>query len=119
MKKNVDYWWQGVIVKRMKIEMYIGIEFDQAGKRIDKDFAALAIVVAKEKLIQLYGGVSLSYVNGSYQHNNGTIATEKAVKLEIACVESDSWQDVAQELKEKLNQESVLVNVIPCESIFI
>jgi uncharacterized membrane protein len=78
---------------------------------------------AKQRVVEyfteLYGGATTSIVNGAYKMENGNIAYDESIKIEVAYgnragkreqIEDDLvWQ--AQRQAERLQQESILINI--------
>lgn len=61
-------------------------------------------------------GATLTEAKGFYTHNNGDIVIEKSIKIELLFIEYETVKAIAEELRVKLNQESVIIESLELNS---
>lgn len=101
--------------------MYIGLEKDRAGFPIKKNVRDFAVHMLKDKLITDFGGYSVTEAMGGFRHENGLIAEEKCLRVEVVA-RDDQMEEIKQNATMFCNlfrQESILVNCSTVESDFI
>lgn len=58
-----------------------------------------------------YEGATISEATGFYTHDNGTIVIEKSLRVEVLYANDKKTDDLIQQLKIVLNQESIALQV--------
>jgi uncharacterized membrane-anchored protein YitT (DUF2179 family) len=61
-------------------------------------------------------GATLTEARGFYTHNNGDIVIENSIKIELLFIDYSTVKNIAEELRIKLNQESVVIESIELNS---
>lgn len=56
-------------------------------------------------------GFTILEANGYYTHENGEVVVEKSLRVEIVGTDSTTIKKIIDEIKLKLNQESVMLEV--------
>lgn len=101
--------------------MFIGVGLTKDGKPIDPIERTYAIDEAKHICAREFGGYSLGLVSGGYLHDDGTLAQEDAIRIEVTADSASSThiRECARQFKELFHQESVLLNQSTVTSDFI
>ena len=89
---------------------FIGLNFDRYGNPIPTRVARIAILSIKRAAVHLFGGYSLSVVDGGYVNAAGKVVEEKTLRVEIATHDNALVVHFAATCARLLNQESVLVS---------
>jgi hypothetical protein len=76
----------------------------------------IAIVEAYKILYNIlravgYEGATISEATGFYTHENGAIVVEKSLRVEVLFADDKKTDDLIQQLKVVLNQESIALQV--------
>lgn len=92
----------------IKYNIYIGLN-DKDSKKQE-----ISIERAREEVIKILNnnninGLTMYKVDGVFKHENGEVVHEKSLKVELLEVEEDEVIKSINELKEALNQESILL----------
>ena len=102
----------------IKYNIYIGLN--------DKDSKRQEITTrrAREEVIKILNnnninGLTMYVVDGVFKHENGEVVHEKSLKVELLEVREDEIIKSINELKEALNQESILLEKEEKEIDFI
>lgn len=102
----------------IKYNIYIGLN--------DKDSKKQEINTerAREEVIKILNnnninGLTMYKVDGVFKHENGEVVHEKSLKVELLEVREDEIIKSINELKEALNQESILLEKEEKEINFI
>lgn len=102
----------------IKYNIYIGLN--------DKDSKKQEVSTrrAKEEVIKILNannitGLTLYEVTGVFKHEDGTLTFEKSLKVELLEVEEEEVLKSIKELKNALNQESILLEKEKKEVNFI
>lgn len=98
---------------------------NKESKRVLESIRRKYLDQTKKQFSALFGGYSeISHINGGYNGNNGLI--EESVTIIESHTEKDqkdfieSITQLATELKDKLNQESIMIQIIETEkALFI
>lgn len=61
-------------------------------------------------------GATLTEAKGFYTHNNGEIVIEKSIKIELLFIKYATVKAIAEELRIKLNQESIVIESLELNS---
>lgn len=104
-----------------QITLYVGTEFDKRHEVIASGTRKANLLVVKSRLAQEFGGYSIDEVSGGYRHDDGSLAEEKAARIEVTIPEDklSAFREIARWIRDLFNQESVLVNTQVVESAFI
>lgn len=65
-----------------------------------------------------YEGATISEATGFYTHENGAIVIEKSLRVEVLFANDKKTDDLIQQLKIVLNQESIALQVENITSFF-
>lgn len=92
------------VLNMNKHEIFIGLN--------DKDTKTQVISTEDTmlKVHALVGDCSMSLIQGYFTHADGSMIVEKTIKCEVFGMEDDKIHAIVEQLKVKLNQESILVN---------
>jgi hypothetical protein len=76
----------------------------------------IAIVEAYKILYNIlravgYEGATISEATGFYTHENGAIVVEKSLRVEVLFADDKKTDDLIQQLKVVLNQESIALQI--------
>lgn len=87
----------------------------------DKDTKKQVITnpMAKQIIMGICGDCTISDAEGRYTHEDGTEVTEKSIRVELLFKADNQVVSYARKLKEKLNQESIVMTKDYIESILI
>lgn len=109
-----------------KIEFSFGVGLDSSGRRIEFDHRAHALRTIRETACQLFGGCTLVETQGDWRSPEGRLFTERAAMLIVyvnqpelvrvhvlAKLPFGAALEMAQEIKDSLNQQAVAVTVTP------
>lgn len=93
--------------------LYVGLK--------DKDTKKQEVSTTKAKniIINVCGDCTLSDSLGAYTHEDGTTVREKTIRVELLFKSSNEVKRMAQDIKEKLNQESIGYEVVNTNSILL
>lgn len=102
----------------IKYNIYIGLN-DKDSKKQE-----ISIERAREEVIKILNnnninGLTMYVVDGVFKHENGEVVHEKSLKVELLEVREDEIIKSINELKEALNQESILLEKEEKEIDFI
>ena len=78
-----------------------------------------AYKVATNIFVEYTGGATISEARGIYTHDDGTIVTEITLRCEIFGANTEQIKSAVEQIKIALNQESVAVEEIETNSIFM
>lgn len=87
-----------------KHELFIGLNDKDTKKQV------ISTEDAMLQVHQLIGDCSMSLIQGYFTHADGSMVVEKTIKCEVFGMTDTDIHAVVSELKQNLNQESVLVN---------
>lgn len=101
--------------------MYIGLQEDKDHNRISQASRDLAIEVLKGELADKFGGYSTGEVYGGYRSNNGELAEELSLRVEVTARDEQvpMIRECAAMFRDLFRQESVLLNCTTIDSNFI
>lgn len=95
-----------------KATFYIGIERDGEGRQIDPARRALALDTLRRAAADVFGGYSLSHIEGGWINDKGALVAEGALRLEVytdkAQVECRAFGERARAM---FDQSAVLMDV--------
>ena len=78
-----------------------------------------AFKIASNIFAARVGGATISEAVGVYTHQDGDIVTEKTLRCEICSDDLEAVHRAALELKNALNQESIMIETVRTDSRFI
>jgi hypothetical protein len=92
--------------------MFVGVGLTKHGTMIDPTDRTYRIDHVKHVCADEFGGYSLGLVSGGYLHDDGTLAQEDAIRIEVTADAQSNVRvrECAQMFKELFEQESVLLN---------
>lgn len=61
-------------------------------------------------------GATLTEAKGFYTHHNGEVVVENSIKIELLFIEKSTVQKIAEDLRQKLNQESIVIEALNLDS---
>ena len=100
-----------------KIIIYAGLN-DKVTKK--QEISTLdAYKVATNIFAARVGGATISEAVGVYTHQDGEIVTEKTLRCEICSDDLEAVPRAALELKNALNQESIMIETVRTDSHYI
>lgn len=73
-------------------------------------------IIFKTLLSNGVEGATLTEVKGFYTHNNGEIVIENSIKIELLFIDYSTVKNIAEELRIKFNQESIVIESIELNS---
>lgn len=94
------------------VEYQIYIGSNNTTKRLDKE---LILKIIRSK----FNAFSFYEIKGDYTFEDGKNIQEDTLKVELMGVEKTDVLNICKELKEKCEQESILLKQIPSEVEFI
>jgi len=100
----------------MKVELYIGIEKDKNNNQLSNLDVNNYLDSFESWLCLTIGGYSSQLVQGGYKLANGDICEEVSIKYELLLNSQEQLEQLQagiKTIKGQLNQESVLVVIIP------
>lgn len=105
-------------MKMKKYNLYIGLNDKDIKKQIYSE------TEAKEKTIKILSNNNINALTmyktlGVFTHEDGTKTIEKSLKVELLEVKEDDVLNSIKELKKKLNQESIILEIEEKEIYFI
>ena len=104
-------------LKMKKIIIYAGLN-DKVTKK--QEISTLdAYKVAINIFTARVGGATISEAVGVYTHQDGEIVTEKTLRCEICSDDLEAVHRAALELKNALNQESIMIETVRTDSHYI
>lgn len=95
------------------IKLYLGVGLDKDNQPLHEELVEAAIKRAEYLLSEAYGGCTATYGDGSWVNSNGEVVTEDCIIFEsiVAEIQHDKLKSIANELKARLAQESVLLTI--------
>ena len=93
--------------KEFKFTLYLGLNDKDTKQQEVSTLEAYKVV--KNMIVSRFGGGTIFEALGVYTHDDGTITTEKTLRIELLFTNDASVRDFVQELKSAFNQESVAV----------
>lgn len=91
-----------------RFDLYVGLN-DKNTKTQVLDTITCYKVVQNVLIKAGISGFTIFEANGFYIHDNGEIAIEKSLKIEILFTTEEIIKKIVEQLKTLLNQESVIV----------
>lgn len=104
-----------------QVNIYIGTEFAHDGKPLNLN-AAVYVKRLCEAVTDITGGCSSSPVRGHYRHASGLSVTEASIHVMTVAANLDQIMRVRAlvgHLRDKLEQESILMTVQDVEAVFV
>lgn len=82
---------------------------------------ALALSIISKEVAEAFGGGTIYEANGVFSHEDNSIVQEKTIRVETLDFINDNnvFVEFAKRMRDKLNQESVLMEIVdlPCSFI--
>lgn len=101
-----------------KYTIYLGLNDKDTKLQIVHTQESQSLVM--DLVATYFGGGSVSLVNGVFAHDDGTRIRETTIKIEtLAYSDIEQAKQFCESLKEKFNQESVLLEVSEVQEYFI
>lgn len=91
----------------MKFTLYLGL--NDKDKKVQLISTLEAYKIVSNLISSRFDGGTIFETNGIYKHENGTIVTEKTLRIEILFAKDNEIKEFVTLLKELFNQESVAV----------
>lgn len=96
-------------MNNLKFTLYLGLN-DKDTKQ--QEIATVeAYKIVKNLLTADFDGGTIFEAEGVYRHEDGTVVTEKTLRIEILFAETEKVRILVNDLKRIFNQESVAVQV--------
>ena len=95
--------------------LYIGLNDSVTHEDYDPDVAAEWI---DEIVLKYSDGLTRYLANGAYTYDDGTVTHENSLVYILVGVSIDDIHKICDEVKEKLNQSSILITVEKKASVF-
>ena len=100
-----------------KTTLYMGLN-DKDTKR--QEVSTLeAYKIAQTLVTQYVGGGTIFEAVGVYTHDDGTIVTEKTLRIELFEAGADAVRALVSRLKEVFNQESIIAQEEVTQAVFL
>jgi len=99
-----------------------GTEYDKEGETfILTDEQAKAMQILQQDITDHFGGMSIIRHRGTFKHDSGEMVNEDSLTYEIVASDKDRKLivSIAEDIKEILNQESVLLVETKINAVFI
>lgn len=90
-----------------KFTLYLGLNDKEA--KMQKIATVEAYKIVSNMIAARFDGGTIFEANGIYKHENGTIVTEKTLRIEILFAEKQQIVEFVNMLKMVFNQESIAV----------
>ena len=98
--------------------LYIGLN-DKDTKKQEINTLDAYKIIQNILLSSGYDGGSLTEATGFYKHESGEIVIEKSIRVELDFAEDKKTNDAIKQIKQVLNQESVLLQTINSNNQYI
>lgn len=96
-------------MENLKFTLYLGLN-DKDTKQ--QEIATVeAYKIVKNMLTSDFDGGTIFEAEGVYRHEDGTVVTEKTLRIEILFAETNKVRGFVADLKKIFNQEAVAVQV--------
>ncbi len=97
--------------------LYFGLNDQKAKIQLISTEDALNMM--SDYLANHFAGATIFSGIGVYRHENGTVVKENSLIVELCFVSEDEVNEVINQFKKVLNQESVMKVTLPCNVDFI
>lgn len=97
--------------------LYIGLNDKEEKKQLFTTEKALSIV--EGIFLDVIGGATISEARGIYTHENGQKVVENTLRVETFGADDDAIRFCVEYLKKALNQESIAVESVESNSVFM
>ena len=97
-----------------KFILYVGLnDKDTKTQKID---TLSAYNLANNILLNYVEGATVTQSKGIYKHNNGNVVIENTLIIELLFTDTATVEQIANDLKKALNQESIAIQKYNIES---